>query len=172
MGERAAKLLVQPNGSATGKTSRYLPSGHCQMNTFLPTYTPGNGALLSAVAMLVGGWDGDGGKPAPGLDAWTGPTGPVGLALGGRWDELEEGEVCSRIFRSEAKVVQQVVFMYNPNDPFLDAADVERVMGYATRAGYPVRAEHVDDEHVKTLFTSPRKVFGLLQPTDPSLISL
>jgi hypothetical protein len=37
------------------------------MQDFLPVYTPGNGALLSAVAMLVNGWDGDDGKPLPGL---------------------------------------------------------------------------------------------------------
>ena len=46
---------------------RYLPSGHCQIKNFLPVYTPGNGALLSAVAMMVGGWDGDKGVAAPGL---------------------------------------------------------------------------------------------------------
>jgi hypothetical protein len=32
--------------------SRYLSSGHCQIKGFLPVYTPGNGALLSAVAMV------------------------------------------------------------------------------------------------------------------------
>ena len=64
----AAELLVQPNGSTASKTSDYLPSGQCRMNTFLPTYTPGNGALLAAVAMLAGGgWDGDDGQPLPGL---------------------------------------------------------------------------------------------------------
>ena len=64
----AAELLVQPNSSAADRTSRYLPNGHCQMNTFLPVYTPGNGALLAATAMLAGGgWDGDDGEALPGL---------------------------------------------------------------------------------------------------------
>ena len=66
--ELAAELLVQPNATqATGGTSYYLPNGHC-FNSFLPVYTPGNGALLSAVAMLLGGgWDGDDGEPLPGV---------------------------------------------------------------------------------------------------------
>ena len=43
-------------------------------------YTPGNGALLSAVAMMVGGgWDGDGGIAAP------------GLPQDGSWKVLAEG---------------------------------------------------------------------------------
>ena len=54
MRDLAMEFLLQPNGTAG--TMRYLPSGHCNIG-FLPVYTPGNGALLSAVAMLVGGWD-------------------------------------------------------------------------------------------------------------------
>jgi len=40
----------------------------------LPLYLPGNGGLLLAVAMMAAGWDGDGGKPAPGFPSdgsWT-----------------------------------------------------------------------------------------------------
>lgn len=53
----ASEFLLQPNATPGG-TMRYLSSGHCQIKGFLPVYTPGNGALLSAVAMLAGGWDG------------------------------------------------------------------------------------------------------------------
>ena len=38
------------------------------MGSFLPVYTPGNGALLTAAAMLLGGgWDADDGQPLPGV---------------------------------------------------------------------------------------------------------
>ncbi|KAL1511560.1 hypothetical protein AB1Y20_006354 [Prymnesium parvum] len=64
----AAQLLLEPALPSPHSTSEYLPNGHCRMNTFLPVYTPGNGALLAAVAMLAGGgWDGDDGLPLPGL---------------------------------------------------------------------------------------------------------
>ena len=62
----AAELLVQPN--STHGSAAYLSNGHCRMGTFLPVYTPGNGALLSAAAMLLGGgWDGDDGARLPGV---------------------------------------------------------------------------------------------------------
>ena len=57
MVDLAAEFLLQPNATPGG-TMDYLSSGHCQIKGFLPVYTPGNGALLSAVAMLAGGWDG------------------------------------------------------------------------------------------------------------------
>ena len=57
MTELALELLLQPNGTAGG-TMSYLSSGHCAIKGFLPLYTPGNGALLSSVAMMAGGWDG------------------------------------------------------------------------------------------------------------------
>ena len=66
MRQLAAELLVQPNTSAG--SAAYLSSGQCRMGSFLPVYTPGNGALLSAAAMLLGGgWDGDDGRPLPGM---------------------------------------------------------------------------------------------------------
>ena len=38
--------------------NRYAVNGHCGQTTDLPVYLPANGALLSAVAMMVAGWDG------------------------------------------------------------------------------------------------------------------
>ena len=65
MNDLALEFLLQPKNN--GGTMKYLQNGHCQIG-FLPVMTAGNGGLLSAVAMLAGGgWDGDGGKPAPGL---------------------------------------------------------------------------------------------------------
>lgn len=44
----------------------YTAAGH-NPNTELPVYLPGNGALLAAVAMMAGGWDGAPAGPAPGF---------------------------------------------------------------------------------------------------------
>ena len=68
MRKLAAELLVEPNATqASGGTSYYLVNGHC-FNSFLPVYTPANGALLAAAAMLLGGgWDDDDGQPLPGV---------------------------------------------------------------------------------------------------------
>ena len=47
--------------------NEHLPNGHNHQTPDLPVYLPGNGALLTAVALMAGGWDGDGGAPAPGF---------------------------------------------------------------------------------------------------------
>ena len=66
----AASILADPEGLWT---THFAPSGH-YASSFLPVYTPANGALLAAVAFLAGGWDGDGGAAAPGFPrdgSWT-----------------------------------------------------------------------------------------------------
>src|SRR5690606_40236448 len=37
----------------------YLPNGHNYQDDRLRIYLPGNGGLLTAVAMMAAGWDGD-----------------------------------------------------------------------------------------------------------------
>jgi len=45
----------------------YVASGHNRQTPSLPVYLPGNGGLLAAVALMVGGWDGSGHVCCPGL---------------------------------------------------------------------------------------------------------
>lgn len=47
--------------------NRYLASGHNYQSARLPLYLPGNGGLLTAVAMMAAGWDGCPDRPAPGF---------------------------------------------------------------------------------------------------------
>lgn len=52
----------------------YLRNGHNRQTDSLPLYLPGNGGLLAALALMVAGWDGDGGVPCPGFPrdgTWT-----------------------------------------------------------------------------------------------------
>jgi hypothetical protein len=44
------------------KTNTYLPNGHNYQDDRLRVYLPGNGGLLTAVAMMCAGWDGATGK--------------------------------------------------------------------------------------------------------------
>ncbi|TLM83430.1 hypothetical protein FDW83_10325 [Pseudarthrobacter sp. NamE2] len=49
-----------------------LPNGHNRQTDSLPLYLPGNGGLLSAVALMAAGWDGGPERHAPGFPAhWT-----------------------------------------------------------------------------------------------------
>jgi hypothetical protein len=57
--------------------NHYLPNGHCfqsSRSNRLPVYLPGNGGLLTAVAMMAAGWDGAPDRYAPGFPddgSWT-----------------------------------------------------------------------------------------------------
>jgi hypothetical protein len=62
--DRAVDVLLKSDGPNNG----YTQAGH-NPNTKLPVYLPGNGALLAAVAMMAGGWDGAPARPAPGFPA-------------------------------------------------------------------------------------------------------
>lgn len=54
--------------------NQYLPNGHNYQTTDLPLYLPGNGGLLTAVAMMAAGWEGAPERHAPGFPdngQWT-----------------------------------------------------------------------------------------------------
>ena len=62
--ELAVKALLYPAAKNT-----YLNNGHNKQadRESLPIYLPGNGGLLTAVAMMCAGWDGCGDRHAPGF---------------------------------------------------------------------------------------------------------
>jgi len=53
--------------------NHFRRNGHNHQRPGLTIYLPGNGALLTAIAMMAGGWDGAPDRPAPGFPAegWT-----------------------------------------------------------------------------------------------------
>jgi hypothetical protein len=59
--------------------NRYLANGHNYQSARLPLYLPGNGGLLTAVAMMAAGWDGCDDRNAPGFPD------------NGRWNVRAEG---------------------------------------------------------------------------------
>lgn len=67
--KQAVDILLK-NGPNNG----YKPNGHNPQRGDLPVYLPGNGALLAAVALMAGGWDGAPPGAAPGFPrdgTWT-----------------------------------------------------------------------------------------------------
>jgi hypothetical protein len=53
--------------------NRFHPNGHNYQRPGLTIYLPGNGGLLSAVAMMAAGWEDAPRSPAPGFPraGWT-----------------------------------------------------------------------------------------------------
>jgi hypothetical protein len=72
--QKAVDVLLKSDGPNNG----YTQAGH-NPNKGLPVYLPGNGALLAAVALMAGGWDGAPERPAPGFPS------------DGRWVVCAEG---------------------------------------------------------------------------------
>jgi hypothetical protein len=60
--ERAVDALFMQT-----EKNRYLANGHNYQSARLPLYLPGNGGLLTAVAMMAAGWDGCDNSNAPGF---------------------------------------------------------------------------------------------------------
>ncbi|MCB0368819.1 MAG: hypothetical protein KDD45_05055 [Bdellovibrionales bacterium] len=60
------KLAIEALLMETQKNT-YLLNGHNYQNNNLPIYLPGNGGLLTAVAMMAAGWEGSGGAESPGF---------------------------------------------------------------------------------------------------------
>ncbi len=59
--------------------NHYHPNGHNYQRPGLTTYLPGNGGLLSAVAMMAAGWDGAPARHAPGFPRHGWSVRPEGL---------------------------------------------------------------------------------------------
>jgi hypothetical protein len=65
--EKAVAILLKD-----GPNNHYSASGQCAQRGDLPLYLPANGALLSAVALMVAGWDGSPAQPGiPRDGAWS-----------------------------------------------------------------------------------------------------
>ena len=71
--ELAIQALLMPI-----KTNIYLPNGHNYQDSRLRLYLPGNGGLLTAIAMMVGGYDGA-------------KTNMPGIPKNGKWKIKYEG---------------------------------------------------------------------------------
>ncbi len=61
--KKAVDVLLKSDGPNNG----YTANGHNKQREDLPIYLPGNGSLLSAVAMMAAGWDGAPTHDAPGF---------------------------------------------------------------------------------------------------------
>ena len=73
------------------RTNTYLPDGHNYQDARLRIYLPGNGGLLTAVAMMCAGWDGCPATEKEFRSGRTTHTGGPGFPADGRWNVVWEG---------------------------------------------------------------------------------
>jgi len=86
----------------------------------------------------------------------------LGLASSG--DFARVAALCTDRIVGAASEKASFVFLYNPDDPYISAADVEIVASMARGAGFEAEMVTVGYEHVRTLFKKPKVVFDLLGP--------
>eukprot|EP00933_Yihiella_yeosuensis_P055943 TRINITY_DN5491_c3_g1_i1.p1 TRINITY_DN5491_c3_g1~~TRINITY_DN5491_c3_g1_i1.p1 ORF type:complete len:472 (-),score=56.01 TRINITY_DN5491_c3_g1_i1:94-1488(-) len=74
----------------------------------------------------------------------------------------------STIFGSSTKVSspKRVVFLHNPEDPYLDSDDVESTMSRAREMAPAVERCAVKTGHIETLFRKPKQVFNALYASE------
>lgn len=93
------------------------------------------------------------------LDAWTG--GPVSWALNGDWERVARHALGSVL--EGASEDAEIIFLHNPDDPYLDTEDVASCTRLAQDVGFNVTVAETKCEHVQAIFSTPRTVFGLFE---------
>ena len=62
----------------------------------------------------------------------------------------------------------RLLFLHNPRDPFVDASEIRMADELASGAGLRTAEQLVDIEHVKAMFSMPKKVFAFLRDDVPA----
>jgi len=106
------------------------------------------------------------------LDEWT--SGPVDWAVRNDYGRVAKHAMGSVL--EGAAEDARLVFMYNPDDPYLDVADVREAANLAASVGARVDTVVTDCDHVQAMFKMPSKVFNILnelpvQPAESSAVS-
>jgi hypothetical protein len=59
------------------------------------------------------------------------------------------------------------IFMYNPEDPYIDQTDIHEAVRRSEEYGNSVQEVHVSTAHIQTLFRKPNALFEALQQEQP-----
>ncbi|CAE8709324.1 unnamed protein product [Polarella glacialis] len=88
----------------------------------------------------------------------------MGLAVRGSYDRVVR-HTLSKVFGGSPDVrpPETVVFLHNPEDPYLDNSDVENTVAAASQFGPSVSEQLVTTGHIQTLFRKPKNVFSQLR---------
>ncbi|CAE8601723.1 unnamed protein product [Polarella glacialis] len=88
----------------------------------------------------------------------------MGLAVRGSFDRVVS-HMLSKVFGGSPDVrsPETVVFLHNPEDPYLDKSDVKNTVAAASQFGPLVSEQHVTTGHIKTLFRKPKNVFSQIR---------
>jgi len=88
----------------------------------------------------------------------------MGLAVRGSYDRVVR-HMLSKVFGGppDVRSPETVVFLHNPEDPYLDKSDVENTVAAASQFGPSVSEQLVTTGHIQTLFRKPKNVFAQIR---------
>ena len=83
------------------------------------------------------------------------------VAMLDRYENMTQVTV-KTVLDNKSTGVQEAIFLYNPNDPFINTADVEMVIEQCSQLGVNAIIKHVETKHIETLFRKPNVLFNAL----------
>jgi len=91
------------------------------------------------------------------MDEWT--RWATHSSMLNRYDQM-----CDRAIESifNAPGLEEVTFLFNPQDPYLNQGDVQRCIEYAKGHGREVAVVHSPCNHIETIFRKPKLLFNAL----------
>jgi len=96
------------------------------------------------------------------LNRWA--RGPVSWAASGQYDRVATHALGTVYDQAAETSDSEIIFLYNPEDPFISAQDVTVAADLARSVGLRVKQVQVAADHVKAIFKMPRTIFSLITP--------
>lgn len=97
--------------------------------------------------------------PAEEMEQWN--RWATHVAMLDRYDNMTQVTIDTVL--NPAAGLQEVIFLYNPKDPYLNPDDVEMVISQCGGKGVRNTVVHVDNKHIETLFRKPNVLFKPLE---------
>jgi len=94
------------------------------------------------------------------LDRWQ--RGPVKWALRGDYDRVSRHALGTIYDTAAQGSGSEIIFLYNPDDPFISETDVSAAADLARTVGLRTKQVHVGADHIKAIFKMPRTLFDLI----------
>lgn len=96
--------------------------------------------------------------PAEEMEEWT--RWATHVAMLDRYDNMTQVTIDTVL--EPATGIQECIFLYNPNDPYLNPEDVDMVIKQCPAKGVKAVIKEVQSNHIETLFRKPNVLFNAI----------
>jgi len=93
------------------------------------------------------------------MERWT--RWSTHVAMLDRYDNMTQVTI-ETVLNPAVSGVKECIFLYNPDDPYINPADVDMVIKECPARGVKAVIKHVDKKHIETLFRKPNILFNAI----------